>query len=66
MNNEYKSTTAETTLTVTCDCPYCGEYLDVTDPCREVLDETLRAEGIETEITCESCKEVFIITEIFY
>jgi uncharacterized Zn finger protein len=61
-----KECKAQTTLEVNCDCPHCDEWLDITDEAREYLDETLRAEEIELQITCEECGEVFIVTDITY
>lgn len=53
-------------LEVRTNCPYCLAYLDVFEAMIEHLDECLSAENCDEEITCESCKEVFIITDVNY
>ena len=63
---EMKKTIGKTSLEITCDCPYCGSYLYITDQAREVLDSDLRANDIELQVTCEDCGEPFEVTEIIY
>jgi uncharacterized Zn finger protein len=61
-----KTTEAQTTLEINCNCPYCDAYLDITDESKEYLDETLRTENDEIEIRCEECNDIFIVDKITY
>lgn len=64
---EIKETTADVTLEIWTDCPYCGYFQDVSD-LKEHLEDDLRADHIEEEITCENkdCGKRFIINQINY
>lgn len=69
MEEDLKTTVANTHIEVTCDCPYCNAYLDIfdRDSVREsFVDNDLTAENCDIEITCPKCKEIFIVTDIFY
>ncbi len=61
-----ETTIAQTTLEINCHCPHCNAWLDVSKQGKEYLDDTLRAEDVEIEVTCEKCKKEFIISEIQY
>ncbi len=61
-----KTTVAQTTLEINCDCPYCHSWLDVSNQGKEYLDDALRAEDVEIHVTCENCHKEFIISEIQY
>lgn len=65
MNNK-KETTAQFSCEVLCDCPHCGEILDILDDVGELLRSDHTAEGIEVEITCSNCQEDFIVTEVCF
>jgi len=57
---------AHSDFTITVDCPYCNEYLDLTDKLRDSLDpeEFLRAHDINEEIKCPKCGKTFIVESI--
>lgn len=61
-----KRTTAETTLEVTVECPYCEECFDCLEDVREELGNDLQAKGIDVEVTCPECKQEFVITEVTF
>lgn len=61
-----KTTQATTTLEINCNCPYCNKWLDITDRAKGSLDEELRAENIDLEITCKYCKKMFYVERIEY
>lgn len=63
-----KEITAETSLDVWVQCPYCNHLQCATSKLKPLLDEDLRATNLEREIKCESkfCKETFMVTEITY
>ena len=63
-----ETATAETSLDIWVDCPYCDEYVNATEDLEEELEGNLRAEDIEAHVTCdnEECKKTFIVTEITY
>lgn len=57
---------AQTSLEVLVHCPKCAAFLDVTEELREELDEHLRADNIDREITCDECDSEFIVTDIHF
>lgn len=64
-----KKTIATSRLTITTDCPYCDEYLDLTDELAECLNDEdgfLRAKEIEHETECPRCHKHFIVEQIEY
>ena len=63
---EYKRVDARTSLEVNVHCPYCNHFQDIVDRVKELLDEDLRISGIEKEITCEECGQIFIVDNVQY
>ena len=61
-----KRATAETSLEVWVHCPNCNMYLDKTNYLREHLQDDLRAEDIDVEVSCHGCDNIFIVTDISY
>lgn len=62
-----KETKAQTNIECIVQCPYCDYGQDRLDDLKDHFNAyEFRAESCEAEIKCESCKEVFIVTEIFY
>lgn len=67
MEDEIKTTTAETLLEINVICPYCDNYFDIRDEAiYHLTNGELSAENIECEITCTKCKQEFIVTDIYY
>ena len=64
---DLKRTEAYASLEIYVDCPYCSHYQDSRDNLVEHLtDGELSVNNIEAFITCEECKEDFIVTKIEY
>ena len=63
-----KNTSAETSLSIYVDCPYCDNYQNATEDLREHLNSEFKAEDIEVEVLCDYhlCAKTFMITEITY
>jgi uncharacterized protein YbaR (Trm112 family) len=61
-----KTVRASCFVEVICICPNCGSGLDVLDNVRDVMDDDHRASNIDVEITCEDCKQAFLITDVDY
>ena len=61
-----KKTDAQASIEVYCDCPYCEHYQDIFEKVKESLGFELSAYDVNIEITCEECKEQFIVTDIYY
>lgn len=65
-----KSTTAQTLIEILCICPNCGDGLDILyeDNVREELtrQDEFSSSNCNLEITCSECKEVFLVTDIYY
>ena len=60
-------TIASFTLSLDCDCPHCGNYVDVIDLIdKEQLDDDFNATNLEVDVTCPECGEDFIINETEY
>ena len=63
---EIKTAVAITRLDVFADCPYCKREIEVTDECKQHLDDDLSAKDIEIDCTCYNCNKDFIVTKINY
>lgn len=64
-----KTTTADTYLSVDVDCPHCDENLDIRSQISEAdawLPNRLDIPKCEVEITCEKCKNQFVVTQVYY
>lgn len=61
-----KTTEAESSISITCVCPYCGAFLELKDELMEYLDIYARGEKIDANVECIVCKEYFIVDRITY
>ena len=59
-----KEVRAQCLMEVLCVCPNCGYGLDVIDEVGEFMNYYHRARGIEVEVTCEDCNEIFLVTDV--
>lgn len=59
-------TKAQSTPSVTCNCPNCKVETDITDYATEYLDDGLRAKDIDLQLRCKWCNQAFCITDIDY
>ncbi|SFC81601.1 hypothetical protein SAMN05421780_11074 [Flexibacter flexilis DSM 6793] len=59
-----KSTTANTSVEVMCNCPICDSYVDILPQVSEILGDDHRAENCDKQVTCPDCNEDFIVTDI--
>lgn len=62
-----KEVTGTPCFEVWVDCPHCDQHQDVLthcDVCEDVSDDLHRNrwDNVDAEITCESCEEVFLLT----
>jgi hypothetical protein len=66
---EYKEAEAQTTLEIHVNCPYCDNFMDVTELLIEELNcGPLTAKSLDIIVKCDnkSCKESFIINNVNY
>ena len=68
MSTELKEATAQTCLEVWVTCPYCNDYQEQGNKLREFVEDDLRNNDMEAEVTCEDveCQKEFLVTEITY
>lgn len=61
-----KTTRAQLSIEILCQCPNCNYDLDLFDEhrVRESLEDDHRASNCNIEIECENCNETFLLTDV--
>lgn len=64
---ELPKVTASFSISLDCECPFCGETNDVFfDIDKEQLSQDFNATDLEVDVVCPNCGEDFIINETEY
>lgn len=59
-------TDAVISIEANCYCPVCGYMQDVFENVRELLDDDLRVDNCDIEITCKDCGNIFEIKNVTF
>jgi len=65
--NDLKETAAHWSISLDCECPYCGNEINLIDYYSENIGEPLeRDDELNLEVFCTECQKDFIVKSTHY